>query len=72
MMVGTRSISVNSNNILLDDRYSKPIEDIMLGDNYPDPASDYTIIPYFLPDETNGIMEIYDAMGKIISIYNLH
>ncbi|MDD2634227.1 MAG: PKD domain-containing protein [Bacteroidales bacterium] len=72
MMVGTRSISDNSNNIFLDDRYCKPIEDIMLGDNYPDPASDHTIIPYYLPDEINGIMEIYDAMGKIISVYNLH
>jgi hypothetical protein len=41
-------------------------------DIYPNPASDYTIIPYYLPEDTDGIMEIYDAMGKVIAIYNLY
>lgn len=71
-MVGTRSISDNSNNIISDDRYKNPIHEITLGDNYPDPASDYTIIPYYLPEETNGILEIYDAMGKIVTVFTLH
>lgn len=72
MMVGTKSIRINNNNNINDDKYNKPILDIILGDNYPDPASDYTIIPYYLPEDTDGIMEIYDAMGKVIAIYNLY
>ena len=71
-MVGTKSIRINNNNNINDDKYNKPILDIILGDNYPDPASDYTIIPYYLPEDTDGIMEIYDAMGKVIAIYNLY
>jgi len=46
-------------------------ETFSLGDNYPDPADDYTIIPYTLESENEGVLEISDASGKIIANYKL-
>jgi hypothetical protein len=40
-------------------------EEFSLGDNYPDPANNYTIIPYNLGEE-DGILVISDASGKEI------
>ena len=44
-------------------------EEFVLGDNYPDPADNYTIIPYKL--ELKGILEISDLSGKKIATYEL-
>lgn len=44
---------------------SKPIE-LVLGENYPEPLSDYTYIPYTLPNETKGRIIITDILGKIV------
>lgn len=40
-------------------------EEFSLGDNYPDPADNYTIIPYRLEEE-DGILVISNASGKEI------
>ncbi|HNQ67803.1 MAG TPA: T9SS type A sorting domain-containing protein, partial [Bacteroidales bacterium] len=47
-------------------------ETFSLGDNYPDPADNYTIIPYTLESENEGVLEISDASGKIIATYKLN
>lgn len=41
----------------------------LLGDNYPDPASDKTIIPYHLPEGIKGVLYIIDITGKQIAQY---
>ncbi|MGC9331463.1 MAG: T9SS type A sorting domain-containing protein [Bacteroidales bacterium] len=43
----------------------------VLEDNYPDPATDYTIIPYYLPEGSRGKIEIHDLQGKLLSSYKL-
>lgn len=65
--MGTRNVK-NYNENFYDNENNA---DIILGDNYPDPASTYTVIPYKLDDE-NGILEISDANGKKIAIYELN
>ena len=48
-------------------------EDIVsyLGENYPDPFSGNTIIPYYLPENDKGEMVIRDVTGREINRYNL-
>ena len=46
-------------------------DEFALGDNYPDPADSYTIIPYTLENENDGVLEISDASGKNFDTYKL-
>ena len=43
-----------------------------LGDNYPDPFSRNTIIPYYLPEGSKGEIIIKDVTGRIILSLLLH
>jgi PKD repeat protein len=43
-----------------------------LGDNYPDPFNNQTVIPYCLPDQVRGELIVKDASGKIILIAPLN
>lgn len=45
---------------------------ILLGDNYPEPAVSFTNIPYYLPGEVTGTLYIYDVSGKLISEYKVN
>jgi hypothetical protein len=42
-----------------------------LGDNYPDPFSGNTVIPYYLPENTKGEIVIMDALGREVKRYIL-
>jgi PKD repeat protein len=42
-----------------------------LGDNYPDPFSRNTIIPYYLPEGCKGELSIKDVTGRLILIVPL-
>ena len=43
-----------------------------LGNNFPNPFSGKTVIPYYMPEQvTDGRISIYDASGKLISQYVL-
>ncbi len=42
-----------------------------LGDNYPDPFSRNTVIPYYLPEGSEGVIEIKDVTGRIILTLSL-
>ena len=44
----------------------------MLGENYPDPLSDFTIIPYEIPIESTAIIIIKDVLGKTIKIIDIN
>ncbi|MBI4945622.1 MAG: T9SS type A sorting domain-containing protein [Bacteroidetes bacterium] len=43
----------------------------MSRENYPNPFNNTTIIPYILPEGSNGMIRIYDVNGKQIGSYNL-
>ena len=42
-------------------------EDCYLGENYPDPFTDKTIIPYFLAETQSGRIIITDITGRIVA-----
>ena len=44
----------------------------MLGENYPDPLSSFTTIPYEIPYETKGRIIIKDVLGKIIKVIDIN
>jgi hypothetical protein len=46
-------------------------ETSLLGDNFPNPFSKNTIIPYFLPENSGGYIKVYDINGKLMSSYLL-
>ena len=71
-IMSTRNLSINDDNYLNSDVYDKPITDFVLGENYPDPASDFTIIPYNNDSGVNGIIEISDASGKIVYVFDVY
>jgi hypothetical protein len=56
-------ISDNSNTILTE---------LYLGDNYPDPFSTETTIPFKLEEKTSGLIVVKDILGKIITQYNIN
>jgi len=61
---GTRSMRFENNEI----KQTKTF----LGDNYPDPFSRNTIIPYYLPEATKAEIIIKDVTGRIILCLPLH
>jgi len=62
---GTRSMRFGNNQISV-------IKKSYLGDNYPDPFSRNTIIPYYLPEGTKAEIIIKDVTGRIILSLSLH
>jgi hypothetical protein len=42
-----------------------------LGDNYPNPFSKNTIIPYFLPENSGGYIKVYDINGTLMKSFLL-
>ena len=60
---GTRNKLIESNNTNTTISY--------LGDNYPDPFSGNTVIPYYLPENSKGEIVIMDALGREIKRYIL-
>jgi len=62
--IGTKSlvISANQNNNTLPDKHINM--DNYLGNNYPDPFSEKTIIPFSLIDDTEGKIVIKDLLGR--------
>jgi len=62
----TRMNIIPEVNYLQTDNYNRTENEISLSENYPDPASDYTNISYFLPDEKDAVFVVYDAVGKLI------
>ena len=42
-----------------------------LGESYPNPATNKVYIPYYLPVESGGIMNIYDVNGKTLGSFIL-
>ncbi|MFH2141992.1 MAG: T9SS type A sorting domain-containing protein [Bacteroidota bacterium] len=46
-------------------------EIIYLGENYPDPVSDITIIPFGLSKDTEGKIIIKDILGKVIADFSV-
>jgi hypothetical protein len=60
---GTRNKLIESN------KTNTPIS--YLGDNYPDPFSGNTVIPYYLPENSKGEIVIMDALGREIKRYIL-
>ncbi|MFH2049097.1 MAG: hypothetical protein ABIJ12_06595, partial [bacterium] len=44
---------------------------IELGDNYPEPSFDYTIIPYSIPNDLTGIIKIHDIFGRNMNSYHV-
>ncbi|MBI4930638.1 MAG: PKD domain-containing protein [Bacteroidetes bacterium] len=45
--------------------------DSYLGENYPNPFSNLTIIPYNLPGNSGGYIKIYDVKGTLLNTYLL-
>jgi hypothetical protein len=64
--IGLRSISLQETNNTF--AKLKPA----LGDNYPDPFSDYTTIPYNLQDNIDGEIIIKDVLGKTIKTVSVN
>ncbi|MFH2037009.1 MAG: T9SS type A sorting domain-containing protein [Candidatus Zixiibacteriota bacterium] len=42
-----------------------------LGDNYPEPLTNSTIIPYYIPQNTKGKIIIRDMQGRMIADFQL-
>lgn len=54
-----------------EDNVSIPDEEF-LGANYPNPFSQSTVIPYYMPEESNnGLINIYDCNGKLLKQFTL-
>ncbi|MES2398089.1 MAG: PKD domain-containing protein [Bacteroidota bacterium] len=65
-----RSINDNSNTQLT--QLSISLEDIQyLGNTIPNPFSNTTSIPYFIPKGSKGILSVNDMQGDLIKTYNL-
>ena len=47
------------------------LDKIMLGDNYPDPFTEQTTIPYKLPEETKGKIIITDVLGRTVEVITI-
>jgi len=62
---GTKNMKFENNTV-------KQVKPSFLGDNYPDPFSRNTIIPYYLPEATKGEIIIKDVTGRIILCLSLH
>ncbi len=62
------------NAAIYDAHLNAPEEDniLLLGDNYPDPANDYTIIPYNLGEYETGTINIIDQLGRVVQSYNVN
>ncbi len=62
------------NTAIYDAHLNAPEEDniLLLGDNYPDPANDYTIIPYNLGEYETGTINIIDQLGRVVQSYNVN
>ncbi len=43
----------------------------ILGDNYPDPFTEQTTIPYKLPEETKGKIIITDVLGRTVEVITI-
>lgn len=71
-IMSTRNLSISNDFNLNSDVYDKPVSDFVLGENYPDPASDYTIIPYTNDSGDNGIIEISDASGRAVYLFDVY
>ena len=62
----TKSMQVsNHNEYFNEERIDNPV----LGDNYPEPFTGTTNIPYYLPDDLTGKIIILDVHGKKIAEY---
>ena len=48
------------------------IQYFIFSENYPDPANNYTIIPYKLPTGINGRMQITDIKGRLIADFEIY
>jgi hypothetical protein len=62
--LSTRNRMTVAPNNFNENSYVKDSEE--LGENYPDPATNYTIIPYYLPEDINGKIQINDTYGRLI------
>lgn len=62
---GEQSMRLINNNF-------EPSKSSYLGENYPDPFSRNTVIPYYLPEGSKGEIEIKDVTGRIILTLSLH
>ncbi|MFH2141096.1 MAG: hypothetical protein ABIJ97_01640, partial [Bacteroidota bacterium] len=62
--LGNKNLIINANTQEFDE--SKESESL-LGNNYPDPFTDETIIPYSVKEGSKGIMIIKDVTGRIIT-----
>lgn len=49
----------------------KSIVDYTLLQNYPNPFNSQTIISYVIPKDANVVVNVYDALGKLISKFEL-
>ncbi len=61
---GTQSMRFANNSI-------QKAKSSYLGDNYPDPFNSNTVIPYYLPEGSNGEIIIKDVTGRIILTLSL-
>jgi len=61
----------NTIQLVKDVDFTLPESDAYIMDNFPDPFTDYTLINYYLPEETEGRIIVSDITGRIISEYNL-
>ncbi|HBS89158.1 MAG TPA: hypothetical protein DEA97_21605, partial [Bacteroidales bacterium] len=47
-------------------------ENAYLGENHPNPFSEYTYVPYYIPEGEQGILKIHSAEGVLIQQHNLN
>ena len=66
--IDTKSMQISNN-----DGYSNEvkIDNHILGDNYPEPFTESTKIPYLIPDGTAGKIVVRNVLGKIIKVIDV-
>ncbi|MDD4236906.1 MAG: T9SS type A sorting domain-containing protein [Bacteroidales bacterium] len=57
--------------LIKDVEFVMPDCDAYIEDNFPDPFTNYTLINYYLPEDTEGRIVVTDMLGRIMAEYNL-
>ena len=70
--MGTKSMQISNSCNNIESSNWKQSEIVILGDNYPDPFTDYTFIPYELPVNTRGKIIVKDVLGKTIRVEQIN
>ncbi len=66
--MGAKNMPLTENHpVIIKAKKDNPV----LEDNYPDPATVYTIMPYYLPEGSLGKIEIHDLQGRLLASYKL-